>query len=82
MTIPAAQDHCYLAGWGGTETAIESDVLLYGKMTMVNRHACEKAWKRKLDPNVICAGTKSQVLACRGDSGGALICVDKNGKHK
>ena len=30
----------------------------------------------------MCAGTKSQVLACRGDSGGALICVDKNGVHK
>ena len=48
----------------------------------VNRHACEKSWKRKLDSNVMCAGTKSQVLACRGDSGGALICVDKNGVHK
>ena len=78
----AGQDYCYLAGWGAQEDADESTVLYKGKMTQVNRHACEKSWKRKLDPNVMCAGTKSQVLACQGDSGGALICVDNNGRHK
>lgn len=49
---------CSVAGWGITETSKNVSVnhLRVVNVSIVNSQICEKKWKNKLPPNVICAG--------------------------
>ncbi|KAM4052760.1 granzyme A-like [Anomaloglossus baeobatrachus] len=73
----AAQTVCETAGWGWTERQDNADFLREVNITVLDREACQKHWKKKVDitDNLICTivGPKGQDT-CTGDSGGPLIC--------
>uniref|UniRef100_A0A8D0E0L7 Peptidase S1 domain-containing protein n=1 Tax=Salvator merianae TaxID=96440 RepID=A0A8D0E0L7_SALMN len=75
---------CLVAGWGITENGKKepSDVLREVKVSIIKRSICndkEHYNKRyKITENMVCAGSpKGGKDACKGDSGGPLICSGK-----
>ncbi|XP_049434998.1 granzyme A-like isoform X2 [Epinephelus fuscoguttatus] len=79
---PAAGSSCLVAGWGKTNNVAKkaSDVLMSANVTVIDRVKCNSPEYYNFDPvitkGMICAGSdgKKQVDACKGDSGGPLLC--------
>ena len=78
---------CYIAGWGAENerfsTGFVSDHLLEAPVPIIGDHTCmqTKSYGRIFKPqNHLCAGYMSggQNDACQNDSGGPLICIDKD----
>ncbi|KAG8456626.1 hypothetical protein GDO86_002414 [Hymenochirus boettgeri] len=70
---------CSVAGWGVTKpNGKESDVLREANITIVDRKACTKIYKKPvlITSSMLCAGPvkKRKDDTCQGDSGGPLIC--------
>uniref|UniRef100_A0A8C5M298 Peptidase S1 domain-containing protein n=1 Tax=Leptobrachium leishanense TaxID=445787 RepID=A0A8C5M298_9ANUR len=74
---------CSTAGWGATEanSTKPSRVLREANLTIVERDTCRKIYGKKMPEavitkNMLCAGPLNgrKDNACRGDSGGPLIC--------
>ncbi|XP_072920043.1 granzyme A-like [Hemitrygon akajei] len=72
---------CTVAGWGATKSNSdkESDCLREADVTIIDRKMCNSQDYYKHQPliteNMLCAGDKKGGRdACRGDSGGPLIC--------
>ncbi|XP_030640764.1 mast cell protease 1A-like [Chanos chanos] len=69
---------CLVAGWGKTEQKNTVDELLEVNVNTIDLKVCQNEWnklKRKLPPNIICAGGyQTKNGACQGDSGGPLVC--------
>ncbi|KAL4715946.1 hypothetical protein ACJJTC_013246 [Scirpophaga incertulas] len=65
-----------VAGWGRTETRIESDVKLKVSVPVVNNKQCGNVFSRvnrQITPKQMCAGGVTGRDSCRGDSGGPLM---------
>ncbi|XP_073488626.1 glandular kallikrein-like [Aquarana catesbeiana] len=85
---PKEGSTCETAGWGITEKAHASDILLETNVTIFNREQCAKHWKHRnnITENMVCTivrhGGGSTCIKehkrsedwCIGDSGGPLIC--------
>ncbi|XP_063344906.1 granzyme A-like [Pelmatolapia mariae] len=73
---PPAGSKCMVAGWGRTESNRPSDVLMSADVTVIDRQKCNSYYNTVITSDMICAGStgKKKVDACRGDSGGPLLC--------
>uniref|UniRef100_H2V1Q2 Granzyme K-like n=1 Tax=Takifugu rubripes TaxID=31033 RepID=H2V1Q2_TAKRU len=76
-TEPKTGTSCLTAGWGRTNEAVKkpSDVLMSVNVTVVDRMECSNYYSpnRVITNAMICAGSKNKD-ACKGDSGGPLLC--------
>uniref|UniRef100_A0A8C3LBN8 Peptidase S1 domain-containing protein n=1 Tax=Chrysolophus pictus TaxID=9089 RepID=A0A8C3LBN8_CHRPC len=75
---------CTVAGWGETSPGKLPKCLREATVKIVDRKVCERKYNknRKLNVtrNMLCAGEKTRFSkrdACKGDSGGPLICGGK-----
>ncbi|PIO25986.1 hypothetical protein AB205_0101040 [Aquarana catesbeiana] len=74
---PKEGSTCETAGWGITEKAHASDILLETNVTILNREQCAKHWKHEVNitENMVCTIVRhGGGDTCDGDSGGPLIC--------
>ncbi|CAD6992754.1 unnamed protein product [Ceratitis capitata] len=72
-----------VAGWGKTEAKSRSNVKLKAEVTGVLLESCRKVYQQQnivLESSQLCAGGKSGVDSCRGDSGGPLIGLGTTGR--
>ncbi|NWS67740.1 GRAK protein, partial [Crotophaga sulcirostris] len=74
--------NCKVAGWGATSSRSTSKYLRETTLEIVNRKRCEKKYEKytKINSNMLCAGPRNKFLkrdACKGDSGGPLICAGR-----
>jgi len=65
------------AGWGITEFSRNSNVKLKVVLPKFPRGNCSIVFKLPLSESQICAGGVHGKDACRGDSGGPLMAIDK-----
>ncbi|CAL8234164.1 unnamed protein product [Arctogadus glacialis] len=84
--IPDPQEgtKCTVAGWGAVNASklIMTDDLMSANVTVITRETCNSPTYYNSDPvitaNMVCAGTvgenETKQDACRGDSGGPLMC--------
>ncbi|XP_042681883.1 granzyme K-like isoform X3 [Centrocercus urophasianus] len=76
---------CTVAGWGETSPGKLPKCLREATVKIVDRKDCERKYNKKqkvlnITRNMLCAGKKmmfSKRDACKGDSGGPLICGRK-----
>lgn len=72
----SATGGCYVTGWGKTngKEKIGSEMLQEVKMTIHDDLYCLKKYGYRFDPQtMICAGD-GKTDACKGDSGGPIVC--------
>ncbi|XP_075147066.1 serine protease grass-like [Haematobia irritans] len=75
-----------ISGWGRTDTAPISDVLMAAVIPLVDRMECQTILsrhrlRRPLTSGHICAGNRNLIDTCDGDSGGPLGYKDKYNGH-
>ena len=58
-----------VAGWGKTETGIQSDVLMQTKLTVLANHECGNLYPI----GMLCGKPHKLSSTCRGDSGGPFM---------
>ncbi|KAM9262039.1 granzyme K-like [Morus bassanus] len=73
---------CKVAGWGGQSSGKPSKYLWQTTLKIVRRKSCDNIYGNytKITYNMLCAGGTLRVLrrdACKGDSGGPLICAGR-----
>ncbi|XP_074712264.1 granzyme K-like [Strix uralensis] len=73
---------CKVAGWGVTSSGKPSKYLQETTLKIVGRKSCERKFRNstKITNNMLCAAGKYKFLqrdACKGDSGGPLICASR-----
>ncbi|NXV52558.1 GRAA protein, partial [Uria aalge] len=73
---------CKVAGWGLKSARKPSEYLRETTLKIIGRKRCESKYRKytKITSNMLCAGGKtifSKADACKGDSGGPLICADR-----
>ncbi|NWU59463.1 GRAA protein, partial [Dromas ardeola] len=73
---------CKVAGWGLTSSKKPSKCLRETTLKIVDRKSCESKYGKntKITSNMLCAvgkNTFQKADACKGDSGGPLICADQ-----
>jgi len=69
--VPIGTQSCYIAGWGTTtHPGNVPDILMQARMPVVPSVSC------RYNPEVVCVGFGkiTDPNACRGDSGGPLMC--------
>ncbi|XP_017270803.1 granzyme A-like [Kryptolebias marmoratus] len=77
---PQGGSVCLVAGWGATESQTWSDVLLYAKVTVIDRNKCNSpeyyGSVTFIYDSMICAGSDGNNVAdtCQGHSGEPIIC--------
>ncbi|KAH8378200.1 hypothetical protein KR093_010014 [Drosophila rubida] len=64
-----------ISGWGNTQSAVESDVVLRAVIVpKVNQTLCDVAYGGGITERMLCAGlSEGGKDACQGDSGGPLV---------
>ncbi|KAK6192044.1 hypothetical protein SNE40_003591 [Patella caerulea] len=71
---------CYIAGWGVNHTQnvhlkATSENLHHAKIKLWPHSKCKAVYPQKLKDFMICAGYETGIIdACKGDSGGPLMC--------
>ncbi|XP_059844639.1 granzyme A-like [Hypanus sabinus] len=66
---------CTVAGWGKTKINNYSDTLQEVKVEVIDRGECKAMYGSIITQDMICVGdSEGRKNACRGDSGGPLIC--------
>ncbi|XP_067842881.1 plasma kallikrein-like [Heptranchias perlo] len=67
---------CWITGWGATESAPISQVLLKAHVPLINHETCQSRYSEyKITEHMICAGyEEGKTDTCQGDSGGPLAC--------
>ncbi|NXN37643.1 GRAA protein, partial [Rhinoptilus africanus] len=73
---------CKVAGWGLTSSRKPSKYLQETTLKIIDRKSCESKYEKdtKITRNMLCAVGKNvfrKADACKGDSGGPLICADQ-----
>ncbi|KAH9515197.1 hypothetical protein Btru_019489 [Bulinus truncatus] len=77
---------CYVAGWGVMNTSSTSSLELtsllhHTKIKLWEHSKCLKAYPDQIKPTMMCAGYESGGMdACKGDSGGPLMCQTSPGQ--
>ncbi|CAH8856674.1 unnamed protein product [Trichobilharzia szidati] len=72
---------CYIAGWGSSEDSPVSNALRHLNIPLLSLNECNQTevYKGKITETMICAGYLiGGKDACKGDSGGPLMCQLKN----
>ncbi|CAH1130522.1 unnamed protein product [Ceutorhynchus assimilis] len=81
---PKSGHLCSVMGWGKVRTSdmYGVPILHEAKLPLVTHKTCKRAYKEFLiSSNMMCAGWKSgKADTCAGDSGGGLMCPNKNSK--
>ncbi|XP_077986730.1 uncharacterized protein LOC144441077 [Glandiceps talaboti] len=75
-------DNCYITGWGATNAADDQSdagdptlILRQLIMPLVSRQDCQQSSETAITERMLCAGFRYKARdACKGDSGGALVC--------
>ncbi|ALC48241.1 CG14780, partial [Drosophila busckii] len=66
--------NCQVAGWGRTEKATLSNVLLMANVSTIRPQTCGSIYGSGLLPGMLCAGhLQGGTDSCQGDSGGPLV---------
>ncbi|NWH54094.1 GRAA protein, partial [Fregata magnificens] len=73
---------CKVAGWGVTSSGKPSTYLQETVLKIVDRKSCKSKYRKytKITSNMLCAGGQNKFSmrdACKGDSGGPLICASQ-----
>lgn len=74
----------FVAGWGKTEVASESNVKLKVNVPVVDAARCTSVYNRlglNLGQGQLCAGGRTGKDSCRGDSGGPLMSLEEDGPN-
>lgn len=81
LPIDDPNKKCFITGWGTLSSGgSQPNVLMQASVPLVSRSRCLKAYPKKIDDTMLCAGLdKGGIDACQGDSGGPLVC-EFNGK--
>ena len=76
--VPAPTDgtRCWITGWGRLAHRGDKPAnLMQATVPIVSRARCERAYPGEIHDCMICAGLdQGGVDACRGDSGGPMVC--------
>ncbi|KAF2360228.1 Serine proteases trypsin domain [Trinorchestia longiramus] len=76
--FPPVGTRCLVMGWGKSSMtgATGTDVLMYTRLPIISRKACQRANRKNITENMFCAGHyKGGSDTCSGDSGGPLLCA-------
>lgn len=76
---PSMSAKCYMAGWGYTSYPGKvTHLLQQAQLPLVSSSKCR--WQRE----AVCVGlgTETGTNACRGDSGGPLMCLKSDGRYE
>ncbi|XP_056342231.1 acrosin-like [Oenanthe melanoleuca] len=76
-------NNCWIAGWGATtaRSQDEGDRLKEAKVRLIDVKLCNSSdwYAGEIHPYNLCAGyPEGNIDSCKGDSGGPLMCQDKN----
>ncbi|XP_066170540.1 acrosin-like [Sylvia atricapilla] len=79
-------NNCWIAGWGSTTARSigSSDHLQEAKVHLIDLQLCNSSfwYAGKIRNHNLCAGyPQGNIGTCKGDSGGPLMCQEKNGDH-
>lgn len=80
LPVNASLGSAWVSGWGTTENAEVSQILLAAKVPLVVQGACnaEQGYAGYVSPRMLCAGyVDGGRDACSGDSGGPLVMGSK-----
>ncbi|KAL3856718.1 hypothetical protein ACJMK2_011441 [Sinanodonta woodiana] len=77
---------CYIAGWGITDmkdyyTTTAPEYLHHAKTKIWREADCKKAYSSRVKDSMFCAGYNAGGIdACKGDSGGPLMCQTEDSR--
>ncbi|CAO1409950.1 unnamed protein product [Diamesa serratosioi] len=67
-----------VAGWGATETGSLPVNLLQITKSIVTNTVCARAWGSSITSRMFCTLVENGIDSCNGDSGGAIVNMDRN----
>ena len=76
MDAPSDGTQCWITGWGRLSSGGASpDKLQQVSVPIASRARCDRAYPRRIDDSMICAGLdQGGIDSCQGDSGGPMVC--------
>ncbi|KAI8428905.1 hypothetical protein MSG28_007538 [Choristoneura fumiferana] len=83
QTILAPHTNCVILGWGKKRsTDVHGTRLLHeAQVSTIQQGVCRRSyWQYAITENMVCAG-RGRRDSCAGDSGGPLLCRDKNMRY-
>ncbi|GFS18555.1 suppressor of tumorigenicity 14 protein homolog [Elysia marginata] len=83
VKVRSPKTPCYVAGWGVRDkkkifVSELSPILQHAKLRLWTQSNCEAVYPNRIKSSMICAGYQhGEVDACKGDSGGPLMCLSR-----